>query len=198
MKEAILNVAAGKLNPIDFMPNAGDFLVNLDPMYYKYDDPSRIEDTYDRWVKQEDESIIKYCNEKAFTFLERTRIQFDRISCYRFLEHITKTEVLYFLYLVSTALKIGGTIDIIVPNYDELADMLLHEVPGSENWEAHDTTLTYEMLNEPSCPHASIWTVGRIRYFLRLEERFKVEVLEPAFDFDGRDCYIRCIAQRVK
>ena len=65
-------------------------------------------------------------------------------------------------------------------------------------WERHDTLLTYELLNEPSMPHASIWTPERIKYFFGLEERFELKLIYPNYLFDGRDIYIRAILERIK
>jgi hypothetical protein len=118
------------------------------------------------------------------------------VVIYRFLEHVSFTQVNYFLYLVSTVLKKDGLVDIIVPNYVLLAQKILNE-KIDENFESHNILLTTELLNEPSCPHASIWTPDRVRYFVELEGRFKVETLSAAYSFDGRDIYIRFLARRI-
>jgi hypothetical protein len=99
---------------------------------------------------------------------------------------------------MSTALKIGGEIDIIVPNYRTLAKMLLNENVNGANFLKHNITLTYELLNEPSCPHASIWTKERANFFFTYEERFKITNFDPNYEFDGRDIYLRFIAKRIK
>jgi hypothetical protein len=199
--KSYLNIAAGKIKPIDFKENSRNFLVQLDKMYWATNPPDAIERYHKNWF---DEGIPGTCHTDvdAFEFLGNYKYQFDNISCYRFLEHITKPDIQGFIYLLSTALKIGGTLDVIVPNYETLADMILNENITEDmehaEWEAHDTLLTYELLNEPSMPHASIWTPSRIHYFFNLEERFKVESLEPNYVFDGRDCYIRAILKRIK
>jgi hypothetical protein len=53
------------------------------------------------------------------------------------------------------------------------------------------------MLNEPSCPHASIWTPQRITRFWELEGRFKTKELLPTIKFDGRDIYLRARVERI-
>jgi predicted SAM-dependent methyltransferase len=201
--KSFLNIAAGKIFPIDYELNAGNFLVQLDKMYWATNPINTIELEHGRWLKRsESEDDTSHSDVDAFEFLGNYKYQFDHISCYRFLEHITKPDVQGFIYLLSTALKIGGTLDIIVPNYETLADMILtencNETVKHADWERHDTLLTYELLNEPSMPHASIWTPQRIKYFFGLEERFKVVSLESAYEFDGRDIYIRAIFERVK
>ena len=137
----------------------------------------------------------------VFGFMERCRGLFDQVAIYRFLEHVTFTNVEYFIYLVSTVIKPGGLVDVIVPDYRILAKLILAEEENLQkphkNFAAHNIKLTTELLNEPSCPHASIWTQARMKYFWELEERFKVISQESAFDFDGRDIYLRSVIERV-
>jgi len=201
----ILNIAAGKIKPIiketKKLKLRGDLLINLDTAYYSFLDPDDLECAVDEWRRRTDKSNIEYfCNEDAFTFMERTRLMFDRVCIYRFLEHVPMDKVLYFIYLLSTITKKGDLVDIIVPNYKLLASTLLSEDPfgsTSGNFEAHNIELTTELLNEPSCPHASIWTVDRAFYFFGIEERFKIHDYVSDFEFDGRDIYLRFFAERI-
>jgi len=200
MGKSYLNIAAGKIKPIDFEPYQ-NFLVQLDTMYFHAETPMEVEINYHIWLHNQCDMTI-HCNHDAFEFLGLYKHQFDFISCYRFLEHVKKTDVQGFIYLLSTALKVGGELDIIVPNYAILADMILNETLTDkvkhQDWERHDTELTYELLNEPSMPHASIWTPDRIKYFFTLEERFELISLDPTYEFDGRSLYIRAKMKRVK
>jgi hypothetical protein len=138
-----------------------------------------------------------YCNVDAFEFMERTKLYFDQICIYRFLEHVTFTQVEYFIYLLSTVTHPGAIIDIIVPNYIQLAEMILNDNPNMSDFAAKNILLTTELLNEPSCPHASIWTPKRATYFFELEKRFKIVSMDQAFKYDGRDIYMRFKAERV-
>jgi hypothetical protein len=126
---------------------------------------------------------------------------FDRVVIYRFLEHVSFTQVEYFIYLVSTLLKHNGVVDVIVPNYKHLADMILTEEFHHENpdfdFHAWNILLTTELLNEPSCPHASIWTPQRMKYFWELEGRFRVSKQLESFKFDGREIYLRSLIERI-
>ena len=200
--KSYLNIAAGKIYPIDYEEGKKNLLVQLDKMYWSINPPDAIEQNHEKWTRGLPIQEIVHTNVDAFEFLGNYKYQFDCISCYRFLEHITKPDVQGFIYLLSTALKVGGTLDIIVPNYETLADIILNEniTEGMyhADWERHDTLLTYELLNEPSMPHASIWTPQRLKYFFGLEERFKVLDLNPDYVFDGRDIYIRAILERTK
>ena len=198
MAISILNIAAGKFKPLELPVTDEYFLINLDTMYYDFSDPLSIEREHSLWDKKFNREV--YCKADAFEFMERTKLMFDRICVYRFLEHVSFTQVLYFIYLLSTCLKKGGHVDIIVPNYAILANMILKEDPldpAGANFEAHNTELTTELLNEPSCPHASIWTDKRVEYLFTLENRFEIVDLTNHYDYDGRNLYIRFWAKRI-
>lgn len=205
----ILNIAAGKQNPIDFIdlesdidPNAPECVLNVDNGYF--DNSTRmsyIENLINEWTGHRSRGNVKYnLKMDAYRFLESTSLMFDRVVIYRFLEHVPFTDVLRFIYLVSNVVKKGGMVDVIVPNYDTLAEMIVKEDPFTDpNFQASDIILTTELLNEPSQPHASIWTPLRALYFWEMEKRFSICELEinPKMEFDGRDIYMRFFARRV-
>lgn len=196
----ILNLAAGKLKPILKDEEEGPHvLVNLDTSYYSHHEPDLIESSVAVWFNQgRKENLEYYCNRDAFEFMERTSLIFDRVCVYRFLEHIPLDRVLYFIYLLSTVVKKDGLVDIIVPNYMTLADMILNENVNDPDFEAHNILLTTELVNEPGCPHASIWTRDRAGKFFELEGRFGVVEVDENYVFDGRDIYLRFLAKRIK
>jgi len=191
--ESILNIAAGKFQPLELPENF--FLLNLDTMYYQANNPEQSEENFFR--TNTDERTFAYCNADAYEFMERTKLKFDRVCIYRFLEHVPMDKLLYFIYLVSCVTKTGALVDVIVPNYAVLAEMLLREHTTHPNFEKQNILLTTELLNEPSCPHASIWTVDRVKYFWEMEERFKTNVIVPNFEYDGRDIYMRFKVKRL-
>lgn len=201
----ILNIAAGKFQPIPFSEDKlllPRYVLNVDTSYFTNNEPSYIENDIGIWELNPDRiTKQKNLNMDIFEFMERTSIMFDRVVIYRFLEHVSFTQVEYFIYLVSTVLKKGGDVDIIVPNYRILADMILNEDEYSKiqdfNFQAWNILLTTELLNEPACPHASIWTPERIVRFWQLEGRFKVKNEWPSFNFDGRDIYLRARVERI-
>jgi hypothetical protein len=195
MAESILNIAGGKIPPLAIDKPA--FLVNVDTMYYTHIDAEKVERKWKNWSRtQNSEFNIK---SDVVEFMERTIMTFDRVCIYRFLEHVSFTNVLYFIYLLSTITHKGSSIDVIVPNYGILANMILHENPmdpAGINFEQHNIELTTELLNEPSCPHASIWTDARAEYFFTLEKRFEMIDVCNHFDFDGRNIYLRFWVRR--
>jgi len=207
----ILNIAGGKLSPIptilddEMIPS---YTVNIDTSYYTDTTPQTIEREVIEWAKDPDAlSRQEFCNTDIFEFMERTILQFDRIVIYRFLEHVSFTQLDYFIYLISTVARKNAMIDVIVPNYKTLAHMILDEEINLEkgsfgqynDFTGWNTELTTELLNEPSCPHASIWTPYRAKKFWEREKRFKVDPkqIEERFNFDGRDIYMRFFAWRV-
>lgn len=204
----ILNIAAGKFDPLSLSVMTPRYILNVDTSYFSKSIPESIEHNIEEWGKDPDRiSNQSYLNMDAFEFMERTRIMFDRVVIYRFLEHISFTQVDYFIYLVSTVLKQAGIVDIIVPNYDLLALKILDEQSNIEgehfgaydDFEGYNTELTTELLNEPSCPHASIWTPYRAKKFWEREKRFIVdtEEIDSHFPFDGRNIYMRFYARRL-
>jgi len=198
MPQTILNIAGGKIEPID-VDLEPHFLVNVDKMYYSKTTPEMVEEELKTWMLQGTKTFN--VAEDAYQFMERTAIWFDRVCVYRFLEHIPMDKVLYFIYLLSTVTQKGAEIDVIVPNYETLAHMILSEESNIKtsmiDFEAHNIELTTELLNEPYCPHASVWTKWRAHHFFQLEKRFAVTGYDPNFEFDGRDVYLRFIAERL-
>ena len=138
-----------------------------------------------------------YINHDVYDFLERYDIPFDKIIIYRFLEHVPKSNVLYFIYLLSTITKPGAILDVIVPDYTLLAQRILDEDPFRTGFEGEDIITTYELLNDLPSPHLSVWTNARLVYFFNLEKRFCVKSIENKYEFDGRNIYIRALIERV-
>jgi hypothetical protein len=200
----ILNIAAGKMKPLYFpgdeKTQGSHRIVNVDTSYFAHVSPSIVESEIEERIPLIVNGREWYCNCDIFEFMDRIKITFDRVVIYRFLEHVTFTQVNYFIYLISTVLKEGGIVDIIVPNYITLAEMISTEdIEADPYFEASNILLTTELLNEPSCPHASIWTPKRAKYFFELEGRFTVsnDEIYPQFSFDGRDIYLRFLARRI-
>lgn len=209
----ILNLAAGKFLPIPLTLKNNSlmipkYILNVDTSYFcdhketKDSLASNIECHINKWKTYPDRISQKYnLNMDVFEFMERTSIMFDRVIIYRFLEHVSFTKVEYFMYLVSAVLKKGGVVDVIVPDYKILANMIIMEEKVIEDptfhFHAHDIKLTTELLNEPSCPHASIWTKKRMIKFWELEKRFIVKFQYSPFKFDGRNLYLRSIIERI-
>lgn len=199
----ILNIAAGKFKPLSLTRIMPTYTVNVDTSYFTKTTPEIIEPKIEIWESDRDRITEEvYLNMDVFEFMERTRLLFDRVVIYRFLEHVSFTQVEYFIYLVSTVLKSGGHVDVIVPDYTILSQMILNEegiFKGDPdiNLPAHNTLLTTELLNEPSCPHASIWSHYRMKYFWELEKRFKIMSQDIGFKFDGRSIYLRSLMERL-
>jgi len=209
--KAILNIAGGKIKPFEWDGSTIELykdtklIVNLDKMYYNPVNIAEIINIHSSIYYRNMNFIsgskcVEYNSDlDVYEFLERYHIPFDGIAIYRFLEHVPKVQVLYFIYLLSTSVKIGGYVDVIVPDYKKLAKRILDEDVFSNNFEEEDIITTFELLNEPTCsPHASIWTFDRAYKFFELEGRFKIKIIKENYDFDGRDIYLRFIAERVK
>lgn len=206
----VLNIAGGKFEHLPILDSEKTgmlpkFELNVDTGHYTNMSPHIAEEIAGSWVQNGDRSSqLLYLNCDVFQFMERTVLKFDRVAIYRFLEHVSFTQVLYFIYLVSTVTEEGALVDVIVPNYETLADSIVNEnkmfernktsYQEFENW---NIELTTELLNEPSCPHASIWTPYRAKLFWELEKNFRIDDIDAGFKFDGRDIYMRFIAERL-
>lgn len=198
----ILNLAGGKFDPL-FFNSLKDYnnnlpinnVVHLDRMYLNDDNIKDLVNNFDDYYN---DKKVYYINNQIFDFLTRFQYKFDVITIYRYLEHVSKNDILYFIYLLSTTVKVGGLIDVIVPDYKKLAKRILEENVFDPEFERNDIITTFELLNEPYDPHASIWTKERIIKFWELEERFIVTNLRENYEFDGRDIYIRFIVKRIK
>jgi len=138
-----------------------------------------------------------FCQYDIWKFLERTLLKFDYIAVYRFLEHVSYTNVSYFIYLLYRVSNPGAIIDVVVPDYEKLAKMILEEDVGSVDFERHNILLTTELLNEPFCPHASVWTKSRLKKFFTLERYFRISTIDN-FCMDRRDIYIRALFESLK
>lgn len=197
--EVILNVAAGNKNILDTTNKEFGhyFMISNDISYYTDSYPEDIEKEYFKWQKKKDQDIHMLCTIDVFEFLSKTIINFDRICVYRFLEHVRRTDVLYFIYLLARVLRPDGLLDVIVPNYKTLAQRILDEDVYNKDFEKEDILTTTEVLNEKEDPHCSIWTVDRIKRFFTLEDRFEIDNIDESYKFDGRDIYIRTLLRRV-
>lgn len=200
---SILNIAGGRRKPL-FMPKVshGSILVNIDKSYLSSDNIDKILKDHERLDSDPQSINFPYPREynyqtDVFDFLSKYHFTFTMATAYRFLEHVPKDKVLYFIYLVADILKSGGFFDIIVPDYEKLSKRILSENPEDPDFESEDIITTYELLNDAGDPHCSIWTKKRLRKFLELEERFKVTQIHKDYQYDGRDIYLRAIAKKL-
>lgn len=197
--KVIINIGSGKM-PIKTDMAERYFIVNLDSMYIDGIDQRKVESQYKDWEENSDplsNRQVVYCNEDVFTFLEHSTIKFDEVYIHRYLEHIEFTSIEYFIYLVSTITVSDAYIDVIVPDAKILANMLLNEKVDDSDFHANDIIITTEFVNDPSDPHASVWTVDRAKHFWTLEKRFTVNSCAEKYIYDGRDIYLRMILTRV-
>jgi hypothetical protein len=189
----ILNLAGGKLAPLDI--ERGSMIVNVDKCYFDYITPDQFDNLY---LAKAISTTPLYINHDVYDFMERTIAKFDRIAVYRFLEHVSKSNVQYFIYLLANCTKVGGEVDIIVPDAQLLARKLLDEDVDSPTWESDDLLITYELVADQPSPHLSIWTSDRLIKLFEREGNFKTKSVDRYFEFDGRNIYIRYKAIREK
>ncbi len=196
-KYLILNVAGGRIGPIiSDKNNYINQIINVDLSYYG---DYKIEEIEQYLLNDKsNKDVVIYLKSDVFEFLERTILKFDLLTVYRFLEHVPRTNIQYFLYLLASILNSNGEIDIIVPDSHKLAKMLLKENINDPSWYSLDLLLTYELLADQPYPHLSLWSEDRLKYFIEAENFFKIISIEKDFEFDGRDIYLRAKAKKIK
>lgn len=198
----VLNLAGGKhipsiTNVRGFSNDDKIFLLNVDRMYQNTLYIGEVELQYDAWSQGNMNSETYFLNDEIKYFMDSTILKFDHVILYRYLEHISLSEMNYFLYSLSTLMKVGSCVDVIVPNARVLARMLLEESVSSPDFGPQDILLTTEFCNEPADPHASLWTPERANYYMTYENRFEIINMDEQFIFDGRNIYMRFLAKRI-
>lgn len=196
MGNLILNLAGGKIVPLDLLQD--DNIIHLDTMYDK-EICCSLSDLNGDYINGDRKLFrSRYINHDVEDFLDKSLITFDRIAIYRFLEHVPKSKVIYFIYLLSTCVRVNGYIDVIVPDAKILAKKIIDEDVNSPSWESDDLLITYELLADQPSPHLSLWTRDRLIKLFEREGNFKTVSVDENFKFDGRDIYLRYIAKREK
>jgi hypothetical protein len=193
VNESILNIGAGKPDlGIDISQN---FIINLDRNYFTSVHPSYAESKHYQWLCGK----IDYCTLDVkydiFEFLKTYKYKFDKVLIYRYLEHIPKDQLLFFVYLLSTVVETNGLVDVVSPDFRSLAQMILDEDVNDPNFDKNDIILSTEIFNEAYDPHQNITTSHRTKRLFEYEGRF--EVIESCkYKYDGRDIYFRSLIRR--
>jgi hypothetical protein len=197
----VLNLAGGNIPPILDCSKESCFVVSVDlcyPVSYRYTSQEHLIAVMNDQYLSDTYAPPQFLKCDVYEFLSSTIIKFDHVCIYRFLEHVPKTNVLYFLYMVASCMKVGATLDVIVPDAQKLAKRLLEEDVFSADWEAEDLLTTYEFLSDQPSPHLSLWTHDRIKKIFEMEKFLAVINIEKNFLFDGRDIYLRSISKRIR
>ena len=199
-----LHLGAGKIHP---MPKGDRYThhILVDHMYESGHPVFKIEEIIDGRTSMEVRTPNLrdlFCTSDVLYFLENFKYTANHITIHRFLEHVSRDKLLYFIYQLSQAIHVGDNIDIIVPNYRTLAELIIEEPFILKEdvglFQGHDIALTTELLNEPDDPHASIWTPDRAYYYFHMEGRFNITDMQEEIEYDGRNWYMRFTATRVK
>ena len=200
-KTSILNIGSGKLRNVKEIKNYINddyFIIHLDYNYLNGYTSSYAENEHKIWLENNSNSK-KEINVKCdiFEFLEKYIITFNVITFFRFFEHICRDKLLYFIYLLSTITEKDAVIDLVCPDFQILAKMILEEKPlKNPDFDKNDIIISTELFNEPDDPHLNITTPDRIIRLFEYEGRFKNEYTISPYFFDGRKIYFRSIIKR--
>ena len=99
-------------------------ILNIEKIYRNHTTPFEIEKNIDSWIKDGTQTERLYLPYDIEEFLKCSRHKFDRVAIYRYLEHVSFVQVLYFIYLISTITMKDSFVDVIVPDYKKLAKMI--------------------------------------------------------------------------
>jgi hypothetical protein len=159
----------------------------------------------------------KIYGDDIFTFLENYKIRnISYIVANRVFEHIPREKMFYLLYLLKDISEDGAILSIVVPNFIEIFEKLLtldkNLLP--ENFEKKDSKwknfspsyidqvsqfekslidIHTEIFNEPSDPHRIVWTPGLAKYYIELENYWKITNIDK-ISLDNREWYLKILS----
>jgi len=191
---SILNIGAGKPDlDIDIL---NKFIINLDRNYYTSVNPIYAESKHYEWLSGRIESCTLDVKCDIFEFLKIYKYKFNKVLIYRYLEHIPKDQLLFFVYLLSTVVETSGFVDVVSPDFRSLAQMILDENVNDPDFDKNDIILSTEIFNEAYDPHQNITTSHRTKRLFEYEGRFEV-IKSYQYKYDGRDIYFRSLIRRT-
>lgn len=197
--QTFLNLGSGRTVPLNLPKDRPYFLVNVDLMYKEYEknDIEKIVNDHRSFEVEGKQPVIDYIPKDVFKFLETYPKKFDFITIYRLFEHIPYRDIIYFIYLLSGVIKDNGILDIIVPNYNLLAERLLRLDIDDKDFDSKYLLLNMELVAEPDSPHCVVVNPRIMKKFVELEGYFKTSFQIANFTFENRDIYCRNIFERI-
>lgn len=142
----------------------------------------------------ESNAAVDIYGEDVFEFLEQYPDRdFTRIHSRRFFEHMSQVDILYMLYLLYEVSAEGAYIDIIVPDFEQISDMvktLDPNVAPAIEFNGSMISIITELFNTEDDPHRSIWTQRLGRYYIELESYWEVVDIKRNMKIDNRNWYM--------
>jgi len=141
---------------------------------------------------------INFSCSDIISFLENTEKMFHIIIADRVFEHFSYDQIPYVLYLCKEVLYDGGKIEITVPNFQQVFDVVdqinyISDNPLDFNRKMIDVHT--ELFNTPNDPHRSIWTMHLATYYMEIEGFWK-DIKISEVKLDNRDWYMKIEATK--
>lgn len=159
-------------------------MIFVDKMFKQY-----VNNSEDNWFDSKD----------IFEFLENyLNKDINLVTTARFMEHVAQDRVQYLLYLFHCVCSENAKLEIIVPDYIKVADNLKYIEAINTPKEFNDLLikLSTEIFNTSDDPHQSVWTPFLAKYYIELENLWKVDSINDV-TIDGRSWYIKIEASKI-
>ncbi len=132
--------------------------------------------------------------EDIIQYLENNNsLSYNIIHGQRIFEHIAVDKLQYLLYLLYCSAAPDATLHITVPDFEKVLETLKSLDPFSQTAIQFNKQLiqvSTELFNEPNDPHKSPWTKKLAKYYVELEDYWKVTSIKEV-SLDGRDWYMQ-------
>ena len=153
-------------------------------------------------LKTKNGATIHIYGKDVFNFLEEyPNRDFDRIHSRRFFEHLTESEISYLIYLLYEVSKKETLLDIIVPDFDKVSNVVKSLDPNNMSvieFNKNMVSVITEIYNTENDPHKSIWNEQLGRYYIELESYWKVVDINKNINISNRDWYLHFRAESTR
>ena len=153
-------------------------------------------------LKANNNALIDIHCMDIFEFLEKySNRDFDRIHSRRFFEHLTESEILYTLYLLYEISKKGTILDIVVPDFNKVSNVVKSLDPKNMSvveFNKNMISVITEIYNTENDPHKSIWTEQLGKYYIELESYWNIISVTKNISISNRDWYLHFRAESTR
>jgi len=200
-----LEIGAGKLRASLVRGTNGAFVVCVDKSYTKESCShiSDIERFHNQYILNPsgdlDADRILYNNLDIFAFLDAYKYRFHQIHAFRIFEHMfyDSGEIGRLLAALWSVAANGCDLTIVVPNalsiYDKILEFENKKTFKLSECERLKLLINTELQNTRTDPHGSTWTCRLARSYIEAEGTWIVDSIDPDFELEGRDIYMKIV-----
>jgi hypothetical protein len=139
-----------------------------------------------------------YYSDDVFEFLKKYPYRnINYVFACRFFEHIPYYRVGELMYLLYSVCSKNSFMNIIVPDFEKVFESVKLLDLKSSNFNLEMIKTHTEIFNEPHDPHQSIWTTKLTKYYIELENYWKIIDHEIKYtELDKRNWYFNINCKR--